>query len=231
MRMKIVCLEHVPHEGPGRIADWAERRGYRLKRLSLAAGDQLPAPSEVDLLIVMGGPMNIYQHRDHPWLIKEKRFIEECLYRGLPALGICLGAQLLADVLGGKVYQNAVYELGWLPVKFGHREGIFAEVPEQLTVLHWHGDTFSLPPGAIGVASSAGCQNQAFVWEDRVVGLQFHLELDPLIVKALGKSGYLDEWPGQFVQTPEVIMHAEGVDYAPLQAALDEILDGLAAVA
>lgn len=227
--MRVLSLEHVPHEGPGRISGWVQERGHELVRRSLAADDELLGQEEFDMLIVMGGPMNIYQHRDYPWLPKEKAFIAEAIQAGKPALGICLGAQLLADVLGGKVMQNAEYEMGWFPVSFssGERSRLFSDFPTELTVMHWHGDTFSLSPESRLTGSSIACENQAFSWRERVAGLQFHLELDLPMMAQLAEDGFIDQWPGQWVQTADTIVHYP-LDYAPLKKALYGLLDRLA---
>lgn len=127
----------------------------------------------------MGGPMNIYEHGKYPWLANEKRFLKQAIDTGKIILGICLGAQLLADVLGGKVYPNKWKEIGWFPVwKTSGAKccSAFKRFPSLLHAFHWHGDTFELPPGAVLLASSGACENQAFAFRERVLGLQFHLE-------------------------------------------------------
>lgn len=227
--LRILSLEHVAHEGPGRIASWAALRGHDLRSVS-AAGDTLPPADSVEMLVIMGGPMNIYQHRDHPWLAEEKRFIAEATACGIPVLGICLGAQLLADVLGGKVLQNPVHELGWMPVRFLNRTGAFAAFPDSLCVMHWHGDTFTLPTGAVLAATNEACDHQAFIWQDRVVGLQFHPELDPAAVRALALAGHVYAWDGPFVQSVTELLQAQ-VAYEPLEKALHSLLDHLAGLA
>ncbi len=140
----------------------------------------LPAPEGLDLLVVMGGPMNIYEHEAYPWLAAEKRFIRACIDAGKMVLGICLGGQLIADVLGGTVTRAPFEEIGWLPVELteaGRRLDVFADFPERFTTLQWHGDMFSIPPGAVRAAFSEATPNQAFCYDGgRVIGLQFHLE-------------------------------------------------------
>ena len=225
--MKIHSLEHQSYEGPGRIADWAQARGHTLARTALYAGELPPPPEDFDLLVVMGGSMNIYQQRDHPWLVGEKRFLAEVLAAGKPVLGICLGAQLLADALGGKVFQNAEKEIGWWPVRVFDRSAPFATFPETLTVMHWHGDTFSLPPGARGVADSAGCAQQAFVHGDRVVGLQFHLEQGPVNVAELADACAAELTPARYVQTRAQLAELQP-GFAETDAALFGLLDALA---
>ena len=224
--MTVHSLEHQSYEGPGKIAAWAQARGHTLTRTARDAGERPPPLAEFDLLVVMGGSMNIYEHRQHPWLVAEKAFLAEVIAAGKPVLGICLGAQLLADVLGGKVFQNAEKEIGWWPVRVFDRRPPFATFPEHLTVMHWHGDTFTLPPGARRVAESDGCTNQAFVHGERVVGLQFHLEQGPVDVSDLATACAAELVPARYVQTREQLLGRQP-DPAPAEAALFGLLDAL----
>lgn len=224
--MRIHSLEHQPEEGPAKIADWAAARGHTLARTALYAAEPPPALDTFDLLVIMGGGMNIYQHRDHPWLVEEKAFLRRAIDAGKPILGICLGAQLLADVLGGKVYQNPEKEIGWFPVNFTDRTGLFAAFPETMNVMHWHGDTFDLPPGAHLTASSEGCLRQAFVWGDRVVGLQFHLEMGAVNVADLATVAAEDLTPGRFVQNAAQLTDTP-TDLPVAHASLFTLLDAL----
>jgi GMP synthase-like glutamine amidotransferase len=225
--MRIHSLEHQASEGPGKIADWAAARGHTMVRTALYAAEPLPALDAFDLLVVMGGGMNIYQHRDHPWLVAEKKFLRRAIDVDKPILGICLGAQLLADVLGGKVWQNPEREIGWFPVDITDRTAPFTAFPPVMTVMHWHGDTFTLPPGARNVASSLGCTQQAFVWGDRVVGLQFHLEMAAIHVVDLAHVSIEELTVGRYVQTPEQLTQTP-TDLPAAHAALDSLLDELA---
>lgn len=227
-KMVIHSLEHQSYEGPGTIADWARARGHVLTRTALYAGETPPALGAFDLLVVMGGSMNIYEHRQHPWLVAEKAFLAGVIAAGKPVLGICLGAQLLADVLGGKVFQNPEKEIGWWPVRVFDRRPPFAAFPGHLTVMHWHGDTFTLPPGARRVAESDGCAQQAFVHGDRVVGLQFHLEQGPVAVAELATACAAELVPARYVQTREQLV-ANQPDLSAAEAALFGLLDALAA--
>jgi GMP synthase-like glutamine amidotransferase len=204
--MKIHLFQHVPFEGLGKIADWIRERGHELSETHFYRGDQPPAAETYDWLIVMGGPMNIYEHRNHPWLPLEKRAIGEAIAAGKRVLGICLGAQLIADALGAKIYQNPEIEVGWVPVEFvGAASGskLFAHFPKVLTPLHWHGDTFDLPPGATLLASSEGCKNQVYQVGDRIAALQFHLEVTSEDVEAWMHDAPRE--PGRFIQTPDEI--------------------------
>ena len=228
--MRIHSLEHQPAEGPAKIADWAASRGHTLTRTALYAAELPPALEAFDLLVIMGGGMNIYQHRDYLWLVQEKEFLRQAIAAGKPILGICLGAQLLADVLGGKVYQNPEKEIGWFPVRFIDRAAPFATFPETMNVMHWHGDTFDLPPGSRLVADSVGCPRQAFVWGDRVVGLQFHLEMGAVNVADLANVAAEDLTPGRYVQSAAQLVETPA-DLPTAHASLFALLDELAAVA
>jgi GMP synthase-like glutamine amidotransferase len=204
--MRIAVLQHAAFEGPGEIAVWAARHGHPVSVHHLYRGDLPPRLDAVDLLVVMGGEMNIYQYRDWPWLKPEREFIESALAQGKRVVGICLGAQLIADALGARVFQNAEHELGWFPVAWTP-EAIaeYLGLLEDSTVLHWHGDTFSLPEGATRLAASVGCPEQGFFIPGKCLALQFHLEVDPPLVKQFVESQ--GEWPqGPYVQTPEAIL-------------------------
>lgn len=226
--MRIHSLEHQPEEGPAKIADWATARGHTITRTALYAAEPPPALEDFDLLVIMGGGMNIYQHRDYPWLVGEKDFLRRAIDAGKPILGICLGAQLLADVLGGKVFQNPEKEIGWWPVTFTDHTAPFAAFPERMNVMHWHGDTYTLPPGARRVAESAGCSEQAFVWGDRVVGLQFHLEMGAVHVADLSHVAAEDLTLSHYVQSAEQLTQTPE-DLPVAHAALYALLDELAA--
>ena len=208
--MRISVLQHANFEGPGEIAAWAGQRGHTVSVHHLYRGDPLPEYSAFDFLVVMGGEMNIYQYRDWPWLRAESAFIKEALAQGKPAVGICLGAQLIADALGSRVVQNPDYELGWFPISWTDEvRAAFPGLPPQSKVLHWHGDTFALPPGATRLAVSAGCPEQGFVIPKRCLGLQFHMEVDPALVEQYVASQ--GEWPtGPHVQKPEAILSEAG---------------------
>jgi GMP synthase-like glutamine amidotransferase len=176
--MRIHYLQHVPFEDLANIMRWAEERGHDVSQTLLFSKDRLPELKDFDWLIVMGGPMNIYEHDRYPWLVREKRFIGDAIANDKIVLGICLGAQLMADVLGGNVRRNEHREIGWHKVRLtpeAKASSLFRVLPGEFTAFHWHGDTFAIPPGAVHTAKSDACSNQAFEM-GRAVGLQFHLE-------------------------------------------------------
>ena len=224
--MKIHTLQHMGCEGMGKIADWIRERGHSVNCTHLYKGDPLPSNDDFELLLVMGGPMNIYEYRNHPWLVAEKEWIRRAIDSGKHVLGICLGAQLIADVLGAKIYQNPTQEIGWYPIHFNAVKNTipaFRHFPETLTVLHWHGDTFNLPPGVIHLAKSAACRNQAFAFGDRVIGLQFHIEMDEPDVDAFLDDILPEPIPGQIQSAEEIKV---GNRHLPLiHSALYEMLD------
>jgi len=211
--MRLQVFQHVPFEGPAEIARWARERGHSLSVTPWYEGASAPDLAAIDGLIVMGGPMNIYEHRQYPWLRAEKEFLTQALEHGRPVVGICLGAQLLADVLGGRVYQNPVREIGWWPVRW--REAARASpgwdfLPTTSTPLHWHGDTFSLPPAAQWLAETDDCAHQAFAWGRLALGLQFHLEASNESLGALIKHcGHELNGGGPRVQSAALL--AEGL--------------------
>ncbi len=163
-------------------------------------GAPLPAHDDFDLLVVMGGPMSVHDEREYPWLKLEKQFIEHALRAGKRILGICLGAQLLADVLGARVYRAKEKEIGWFPVR-KRPEAIVSPwasgLPDSFLAFHWHGETFDLPAGAVHLAETDVCSNQAFEIDGRVLALQFHLEVTPDSVRQLARhcAGDLDRAP------------------------------------
>jgi GMP synthase (glutamine-hydrolysing) len=191
--MRAMVVQHVAMEGPARIADLCAARGIAVDVRHVAEGDAVPARvAEGELLIVMGGGMGVGDKDDprYPFLRAEIALLETALRDGRPVLGVCLGAQLLAHAAGARVGANVgrdregretrVREVGWGPVTFLGRadEPVLAGLGAEETVLHWHGDTFDLPAGAVRLASTALCNNQAFRLGTRAFGLQFHVEAD-----------------------------------------------------
>ena len=229
--MRIHWLQHAAFEDLGCIGPWLAARGHAVSGTRLYAGETPPPAAEFDALIVMGGPMNIYQYAEHPWLRTEKALIRDAIAQGRRVLGICLGAQLIADVLGGPVSRNAEPEIGWFPVELnaaGRAEPAFAGLPPTFTAFHWHGDTYALPPGATCLGHSAACAQQAFSWDGgRVIGLQFHLEVTR--DNALEWFRHEAITPSRHVQTPDAILadvDAFAANNAAMRAILERFLPG-----
>lgn len=176
----IVCIQHVPFETPGYILDWAVVHQKDVAIVTAYTNPTFPVADSVDLLVIMGGPMSVHDEKDYPWLVAEKRYIEKVIGKGKVVVGICLGAQLIADVLGARVYKNHTKEIGWYEVNKVSVENPLAKLlPQTFMAFHWHGETFDIPHEAVHIASTDACANQAFAIEKRIVGLQFHLEITP----------------------------------------------------
>ena len=211
--MRVHVLQHVPFEGLGSIESWLVDNGHTLSSTHLYEQEALPDITAFDMLIVMGGPMGIYDYHEHPWLKPEKKFIRACIDAGKPVLGICLGAQLIADVLGGKVTRNPEKEIGWFSIEVtaeGRDTAIGPLLAEADDVFHWHGDTFAIPPGAIHLARSDACEHQAFLYDGHVLGLQFHLEVTPAGAAALCSECAHELVPARYVQTANEILAPAG---------------------
>lgn len=172
-----------------------------------------PDTADFDWLIVLGGPMNIYEEKKYPWFVREKKFIEKAIKDGKTILGICLGAQLLADVLGAKVSRNREKEIGWHLVTLteeGERSPVFGVLPCAFTPFHWHGDTFGIPNGAARTVQSEGCFNQAFEYDEgRIIGLQFHLESTAESIRKLVENCRHEIQPGNYIQSPNEMLSQE----------------------
>ena len=231
-RRSIHWFQHVPFEGLGTIESWLTAHGRTPTVTRFYAGDPLPEVDAIDWLIVMGGPMGVYDQDRHPWLKDEIALIGEAIAKGKTVLGICLGAQLIAAALGAKVYPNHRKEIGWFPVSLteeGQRSPLLKGFPPSLPVFHWHGDTFDLPPGCAHLIRSEACVNQAFGCRDRVIGLQFHLEVTPASVQALIDHCGHELVPASFIQTAEQLRAPSG-RFDPIHRQMAALLDHLAGV-
>jgi GMP synthase-like glutamine amidotransferase len=220
--MHIAILQHVAHEGPAALANWAAARGHGTTTYPLYADPALPAADDFDCLVVLGGGMSVHDGDVHPWLEPERALIRAALAAGRPVIGICLGAQQLAQALGAAVFPNGEREVGFWPIR---RMSEALPLPKTLPACHWHGDTFSLPEGAVLVAESDACRNQAFVTGDGLgLGLQCHLEATPQWVDACctHDAGYLI--PGRWMQDA-ARLRAERDAYPQMHAALFTLLD------
>lgn len=206
--MNIHYIQHVAFEGLGSIESWVQQNTHVLTGTRPYLNEEFPPIEGIDLLIVMGGPMNIYEESQYPWLVQEKKFLEKAINKGRPVLGICLGAQLLAGVLGARVYAGRNKEIGWFPVETtetARTSTLFSTFPQCLEAFHWHGDTFDIPQGATHIARSAGCENQAFVYDERIVGLQFHLETTLASAQQLLTNCADEIIPGPYIQEAQAI--------------------------
>ena len=229
--LRIHYFQHVPFEGIGYIKEWAEANGHQLSATQFYNNERIPQIEEIDWLIVMGGPMDIYQDDHYPWLATEKAFIRQAIDEGKVVLGFCLGAQLIAHVLGAKVNCGKQKEIGWHTVYFtkeAQSAVAFRAMPSHTPVaFHWHQDMLDIPQGAQRIAYSEACPNQAFVYKDTVIAFQFHLETTALSMKEM-LANCSDDLvsKGQYVQTEAEILNGEK-HIADNNRFLKQLLDNL----
>ena len=206
--MRVHYLKHVPFEGLGSMESMFIAQGCNLTRTCMYEDQSLPSIHDIDALVVMGGPMGVGDDDEYPWLTLEKEFIESVIKREIPVLGVCLGAQLIANVLGAKVSKNANEEIGWFPV--ARTKGLIDERVENLPIsfdaLHWHGDTFDIPEGASNFMTSEACTNQGFVYGDLTLALQFHLEMLPSLVQGIYQECGKPEKTGKYIHSLEEML-------------------------
>ncbi len=230
-----VAIRHVAFEDLGTLAAALARRGYACSYRD-ASVDDLAAPdlAAADLVIVLGGPIGAYQGELYPFLHDELRLIERRLGAGKPVLGICLGSQLMALALGARVYPGTGKEIGWAPVALTEagRASALAPLGRGAPVLHWHGDTFDLPRGAVHLAQTERYRHQAFAWGTHGLALQFHLEIEAAGLERwyIGHACEIAGTPGLSVP----VLRGEAEHWAPPLAplaarAVEAWLDGLKA--
>jgi GMP synthase (glutamine-hydrolysing) len=200
-----LCIQHVLYEGPGLIADALAEAGSSLELRLVFVGDPLPASSELDLyggLVVLGGPMSVHDDAAHEWLVPERALLRAAVDAGLVVLGVCLGAQQLASAFGAAVTTMASPEIGAGEVVLtnaGLADPVLGGAPSPLPVVHWHGETFGLPAGAVHLAETTHCAQQAFRIGTHAYGLQCHIEVDDALAAEwstrLPKGTTLAGWP------------------------------------
>jgi GMP synthase-like glutamine amidotransferase len=199
--MNIDVLQHVPFEGLASIEEWGNDNGHTFRMHKLYENPSIPRIDDLEFLILLGGPMSA-NDQDQQWIDEERRLIRKTISENKPVFGVCLGAQQIAKALGAAVIQGDK-EVGWHPIRSVSSRLPF--IPEELTVFHWHGEQFELPDRAERLVSSAACENQGFIYSEKVIGLQFHLEMTPNRIQGLltHDGDYIDH--SQFVQSAEEI--------------------------
>lgn len=191
----ILIIKHIEIEGPGTLGEFFKETAWQTRIVELDKGDTLPSVDECEAIISLGGPMNVYEEAKYPFLKEEDKLLKRALGKGIPVLGICLGAQLLAKACNAKVKKAPQKEIGWFKVNLtdaGKREPLFENMPASLSVFQWHEDTFAIPKGALHLAESQTCLNQAFRFGRNAYGLQFHVEVTPEMI---------DSWISAYTKT------------------------------
>lgn len=203
--MRVLVLQHHPDEGPGTLGDFLRDQGAELVFSHTWQGDDPPLnPNGFDALVSMGGPMNVYEENKHPWLKAENRLLTLAARAGLPIMGVCLGAQLIAKALGAGVAGSPQKELGWYEAKLtpsAAADPLCAGLAQVFPVVQWHGDMFQVPQGGQLLATGAPCPNQAFGW-GKAYGLQFHIEVTP---------GIIETWFSQEARLKEILASWEAM--------------------
>ena len=224
----VVVVRHSPTEGPGHLATHLERRGVPWRLVALDAGEPLPvSAAEVSGLAFMGGPMSV--NDPLPWIEPALALIRGAVAAGVPVIGHCLGGQLMSRALGGSVGPNPVREIGWGAVTVRDHplaQSWFGEGTRAFEAFHWHGETFTLPAGAVHLLESRWCGQQGFALGPHL-GLQCHVEMTATLVADWCRdgAGEIAAHPGPSVQSPEDIQAGLEARLAALQAMASSIYD------
>lgn len=225
--MRVHVLQHVPFEGLGSIAAWLQQKNAALTWSRLFEANVLPSLETVDFIIALGGPMSVNDEHQFPWLRDEKRFIAAAIKAGKAVLGICLGAQLIANALGARVYSTPEKEIGWFPVCAEAGSEASFGFPGSTLAFHWHGETFDLPPDAVHLASSEACRHQAFQLGKRVLALQFHLETtSESAVGLIAHCGH-ELVAQRFIQSEALLLATPASCYQGVNALMADVLEYL----
>lgn len=226
--MRAHYLQHVSFEGLGSIEEWLQDAGYEITSTQLYKSEKLPNIEDIDLLIVMGGPMSVNDESHHSWLAEEKAFVKSAIQTGKSVLGICLGAQLIAHSMGAKILPSTAKEIGWFPITavIPQQKTTFL-FPKETEVFHWHGETFSLPNQATLLAESKACRNQAFQIGENVIGLQFHLETTPASAQAIVQNCSQELIEDEYIQSEKDILSVSNENYAVINKLMNNVLEYL----
>jgi len=209
-QLKIHCFQHVEFENLGCINQWIEENNHLLTYTRFYENYSIPEMEDYDWLIIMGGTMGIYDEVQYPWLLEEKKAIKKAIDSNKTVIGICLGSQLIADALGEKVFRNTEKEIGWFEINLTQQaktNHLFGEnTVEHMTVFHWHGDTYNIPAHSKHLAYSSCCNTQAFLYNDKVLGLQFHLEVTEQSIQRMIKHAGEELIVGKYIQSVSEIL-------------------------
>jgi len=225
----VLALRHVAHEGLGTIEDAFRQHQVVFSVVDLFK-DSLRTfhPEQLAGLVVMGGPMNVDETDQHPFLADEVKWLQQAVDVQLPVLGVCLGSQLLAKALGAKVWPNRVKEIGWYDIELtdaARTDALLADSQPVQRVFQWHGDTFDLPDGAVQLARSVQCEQQAFRYGPSAYALQFHIEMTSEIVADwLANDGNCGELASLDYIDPEAIRRETPDRIGPLQSLAHRVL-------
>ena len=230
----VLIVKHVISEDAGLFGDFLRERGYEFATVELEKGESLPASfSSFNAVILMGGPMGVYEEDKFPFLAEEDRLIKEAVEKDVPIFGVCLGAQLLAKACGANVHSAACTEIGYFDVSLtaeGKQDPLFSGVPPSIKVFQWHNDTFDIPDGGVLLATAEKCRNQAFKIGKTAYGLQFHIESTPEMVKSWLSDDLSSSDASIRERAEKIIKEADGV-YASMLPYYQRIIDNFLSIA
>jgi len=224
---EILIFRHAPHEGPGYLADYLDRHHLPWRLIRIDENDPIPSSIDgVSGLVLMGGPMSV--NDPLPWIPQVTKLIQRAVAANVPVLGHCLGGQLISKALGGAITKNPVKEIGWLPVSRVDSPAAkpwLDELPAKFEVFHWHGEIFSIPPGATRLLASSDCANQAFVIGN-TLAFQCHIEMTGEMVREWARLGADDLAPQcATVQNPQAMTAELDRRVERLQGIADKFYD------
>ncbi len=223
--MKVLCLMHVSYEDLGSMEPLLKKKGYEIEYVRLYKDSYIfPSLDKLDALIIMGGPMSVNDSDRFSWISHEKDFIARCIQHQIPTIGVCLGAQLIASVLGSKVYKNKFEEVGWFDVTVTKEaKSLNFPFPGNFLAFHWHAETFEIPQDAVHLAKNSTCANQAFLYHKHVLALQYHLETTFENAFSLCQNNN-DLIQSQSVQSAKTILEAES-EYLELESNMEAVIE------
>jgi GMP synthase-like glutamine amidotransferase len=210
----VLIIKNIITEGPGTIEDFLRKEDFSFKVVELSSGEVPPSLGDFNTLVIMGGPMGVYEIGQYPHLRIESRIIREAINRDMKVIGICLGSQMIAYCLGSDVYKGPKEEIGWQHIELsgdGIRDPFMKKLAihpsvgdfwRKFKVFHWHGDTFEIPIGAVLLASSELYKNQAFRYKNNVYGFQFHIEVTKEMIK---------EWFENRPEADSIVKETDGI--------------------
>lgn len=224
---QIIVLQHAGCEAPGLIAGAIERKGVEIKTVRGFAGEAVPVETGAAAgLVIMGGPMGVYETDRFPFLRQELRLIESALREEKPVLGVCLGSQLLASAVGAEVKKGKQKEIGWHEVRLTDEaasDPLMRGLKREFTAWHWHGDVYGLPAGCVRLASSELTPNQAIRYGSNAYGFLFHMEITPEILSGMVET-FADELKAEGIDGGD-LAHAAATHLAPLATMGNQVFE------